>query len=66
MQVVKYAFQQHGDDRGQLVALEEFKDIPFEMAKEGALWTVLPKGVMFKHVKSPELKAKMKVKSRHL
>ena len=39
----------------------EDKDIPFEMAKEGALWTVLPKGVMFKHVKSPELKAKMKV-----
>lgn len=23
MQVVKYAFQQHGDDRGQLIALEE-------------------------------------------
>ena len=30
MQVVKYAFQQHGDDRGQLVALEELRDIPFE------------------------------------
>lgn len=29
MQVIKYAFQQHGDDRGQLVALEEHKDIPF-------------------------------------
>ena len=29
MQVVKYAFQQHGDERGQLVALEEMKDIPF-------------------------------------
>ena len=29
MQVVKYMFQPHGDDRGQLVALEEFKDIPF-------------------------------------
>ncbi len=23
MQVVKYAFQQHGDDRGMLVALED-------------------------------------------
>ena len=33
MQVVKYAFQQHGDDRGQLVALEEFKDIPFEIKR---------------------------------
>lgn len=33
MQVVKYAFQQHGDERGQLVALEEFKDIPFEIKR---------------------------------
>ena len=33
MQVVKYAFQQHGDDRGQLVALAEFKDIPFEIKR---------------------------------
>lgn len=29
MQVIKYVFQPHGDERGQLVALEEFKDIPF-------------------------------------
>ena len=33
MQVVKYAFQQHGDERGQLVALEEFNDIPFEIKR---------------------------------
>ena len=33
MQVIKYAFQQHGDERGQLVALEEFKDIPFEIKR---------------------------------
>lgn len=33
MQVVKYAFQQHGDDRGQLVALEEMRDIPFEIKR---------------------------------
>ena len=33
MQVIKYAFQQHGDDRGQLVALEEFKDIPFKVKR---------------------------------
>ena len=26
--LIKYVFQPHGDDRGQLVALEEFKDIP--------------------------------------
>ncbi len=29
MQVIKYTFQQLGDERGQLVALEEGKDIPF-------------------------------------
>ena len=33
MQVVKYAFQQHGDNRGMLVALEEYKDIPFEIKR---------------------------------
>lgn len=33
MQVIKYAFQQHGDDRGQLVALEEGKDIPFPIKR---------------------------------
>lgn len=33
MQVIKYAFQQHGDERGQLVALEEMKDIPFKIKR---------------------------------
>lgn len=33
MQIVKYVFQQHGDERGQLVALEEYKDIPFEIKR---------------------------------
>lgn len=33
MQIIKYAFQQHGDERGQLVALEEHKDIPFEIKR---------------------------------
>lgn len=33
MQVVKYMFQPHGDDRGQLVALEEFTDIPFRIKR---------------------------------
>jgi dTDP-4-dehydrorhamnose 3,5-epimerase-like enzyme len=33
VQVIKYAFQQHGDERGQLVALEEFKDIPFKIKR---------------------------------
>ena len=33
MQVIKYVFQPHGDERGQLIALEEFKDIPFEIKR---------------------------------
>ncbi len=33
MQTVKYTFQPHGDDRGQLVALEEMKDIPFRIKR---------------------------------
>lgn len=33
MQIVKYAFQQHGDERGQLVAIEQMKDIPFEIKR---------------------------------
>lgn len=33
MQIVKYMFQPHGDDRGQLVALEEFRDIPFSIKR---------------------------------
>ena len=33
MQVVKYVFQPHGDERGQLIALEEFKDIPFSIKR---------------------------------
>lgn len=33
MQIIKYVFQPHGDERGQLVALEEFKDIPFKIKR---------------------------------
>ena len=33
MQTIKYTFQPHGDQRGQLVALEEFKDIPFRIKR---------------------------------
>lgn len=29
MQIVKYRFKPHGDERGQLIALEEMIDIPF-------------------------------------
>lgn len=33
MQVIKYMFQQHGDERGMLVSLEEYNDIPFEIKR---------------------------------
>lgn len=33
MQVIKYVFQPHGDDRGQLISLEEHKDIPFAIKR---------------------------------
>ncbi len=33
MEIKKILFQPHGDDRGQLIALEEFKDIPFEVRR---------------------------------
>lgn len=33
MQIVKYQFQQHGDERGMLVALEEKNDIPFTIKR---------------------------------
>lgn len=42
MQVVKYAFQQHGDERGMLVALEEFNDIPFEIKRVYYMYDTRP------------------------
>ncbi len=33
MQVKKYIFKPHGDARGQLIALEEYKDIPFKIKR---------------------------------
>lgn len=33
MQINKFIFKPHGDDRGQLIALEEFKNIPFPIRR---------------------------------
>lgn len=33
MKIIKYSFPQHGDARGQLVALEESREIPFEIKR---------------------------------
>lgn len=49
MQVVKYMFQPHGDDRGQLVALEEFKDIPFRVKRFYYMYDTIPEVVRGKH-----------------
>lgn len=42
MQIVKYAFQQHGDERGQLVAIEEMKDIPFAIKRVYYMYDTIP------------------------
>lgn len=41
MQTIKYVFQPHGDERGQLVAIEEFKDIPFRVKRVYYLYDTL-------------------------
>ena len=33
MQIKRYTFQPHGDSRGELVAIEEYKDIPFSVKR---------------------------------
>ena len=33
MEIKKYRFQEHGDTRGQLIALEEMKDFPFKVKR---------------------------------
>ena len=49
MQVIKYMFQPHGDERGQLVALEEFKDIPFRIKRVYYMYDTLSGVVRGKH-----------------
>ena len=48
MQVIKYMFQPHGDDRGQLVSLEEYNDIPFEIKRVYYMYDTV-KGVVRGH-----------------
>ena len=42
MEIIKYVFQQHGDDRGMLVALEEGREIPFEVKRVYYLYDTVP------------------------
>lgn len=49
MQVVKYMFQPHGDERGQLVSLEEDTDIPFTIKRVYFMYDTLQNVVRGKH-----------------
>ena len=49
MQVNKYVFQSHGDERGQLIALEEFRDIPFRIKRVYYMYDTAPGVVRGKH-----------------
>lgn len=42
MEIVKYSFPPHGDERGQLVAIEEGQDIPFAIKRVYYIYDTLP------------------------
>lgn len=42
MEVIKYHFPPHGDDRGQLIAIEERKDLPFSIKRVYYIYDTLP------------------------
>ena len=42
MEVTRYTFPPHGDDRGQLVAIEENKDLPFDVKRVYYMYDTLP------------------------
>ena len=42
MEVKLYTFPPHGDDRGQLVAIEENKDLPFDVKRIYYIYDTLP------------------------
>lgn len=42
MEVIKYRFPPHGDDRGQLVAIEAMQDLPFEIKRVYYIYDTLP------------------------
>ena len=42
MEVKMYQFPPHGDDRGQLVAIEAGKDLPFEIKRVYYIYDTLP------------------------
>lgn len=49
MEIKTYRFPPHGDDRGQLVALEALENIPFEIKRVYYIYDTLPDVVRGKH-----------------
>lgn len=49
MQTTLYDFTPHGDDRGQLVALEEYREIPFAIRRVYYMYHTAPEAVRGKH-----------------
>ncbi|MBO5892553.1 MAG: WxcM-like domain-containing protein [Oscillospiraceae bacterium] len=49
MEIKTYHFPPHGDDRGQLVALEALEDIPFAVKRVYYIYDTLPGVVRGKH-----------------
>lgn len=42
MDIKTYHFPAHGDDRGQLIAIEEMKDLPFDIKRVYYIYDTLP------------------------
>lgn len=42
MEIIKYTFPPHGDDRGQLVAIEAMGDVPFQVNRVYYIYDTLP------------------------
>lgn len=49
MEIKLYEFQPHGDDRGQLVAIEEYKHIPFQVKRVYYMYDTVPGVTRGKH-----------------
>lgn len=49
MEIKKYNFQPHGDSRGQLIAIEECKDIPFDIKRVYYMYDTTNEAVRGKH-----------------
>ena len=49
MEIKRFSFPQHGDARGNLVALEELKDIPFEIKRIYYMYDTLSGVIRGKH-----------------